>query len=69
MNERLKDIEDLPQFATVKDVLRVLPLSRTVLYMLVHKKGFPSIRIGRKILIDRDMLIRYLRDNPQTQVG
>lgn len=63
MGEKLKNISDLPQFAPLKDVLRVLPVSRTFLYEMVHMRGFPSIKIGRKILIDRDQLIGWLKQN------
>lgn len=42
---------------------RLLPLGFNKLYELASKPGFPAKRIGRKILVSREGLIKWMADN------
>lgn len=42
---------------------RLLPLGVNKLYELASKPGFPAKRIGRKILVSREGLIKWMADN------
>lgn len=44
--------EIVEQYYTVKDLCKILHLSRDTAYKLCDSNGFPSIRIGGRILID-----------------
>ena len=48
---------------TTKQAMEYIPCSRTVLTRLVKIPGFPVVRIGKKILIDRDELDAWLLAN------
>ncbi len=39
------------QFYTMKELGKLLPISTTNLYKLVHSEGFPSLIINRRVLI------------------
>ncbi len=39
------------KFLTVKEVMEILRIGRTMTYELVNQPDFPKLRIGRKILI------------------
>lgn len=52
------------KFLTVKEVMGILRIGRTMTYELVNQPDFPKLRIGRKILIPekefQDFLKRYM---------
>lgn len=45
---------------TVPDLQQVLGIGRRQAYDLVNRADFPVIRLGRRILIPRDALIRWI---------
>ena len=53
-------IGDLPITLCVEDVASYLGISRVGAYNLCHSKGFPSMRIGKRILIPRDRFLEWL---------
>lgn len=49
-----------PLTLTVKDMADLLRISMPKAYELTRKPGFPIIRIGRKKLINKDMLMDWM---------
>lgn len=47
---------------TVEEMANVVGVSRPKAYELIHKEGFPSVRIGRRIVIPIDGLKRWLEE-------
>ena len=47
---------------TVKELIDFLNVGRKKAYELVNSKGFPAFRIGRKVLISRDGLERWIKE-------
>lgn len=45
---------------TVSDVQHALGISKNAAYELANSAGFPTIRLGRKILIPREAFLRWL---------
>ena len=64
--EKFRSHDALPLTLTVPEVGEVLGLSRAKAYDLARSEGFPSMRIGRRILVPRDKLIRWIDE--QTEV-
>ena len=64
---KFKNYEDLPLTLTAPEVGEVLGISRAAAYELVRSKGFPSIRIGTRILVPKDKLIAWI--NEQVEVN
>ena len=64
---KFKNYEDLPLTLTAPEVGEVLGISRASAYELVRSKGFPSIRIGTRILVPKDKLIAWI--NEQVEVN
>ena len=58
--ERFRSYGDLPLTLTVPEVGEVLAISRAKAYDLARSEGFPSMRIGTRILVPRDKLIRWI---------
>ena len=53
-------MDNLPLALTVKDVAKLLGISRNTTYRLVRSKKLPSIRVGRQIRIPRSALEEYI---------
>ena len=45
---------------TVKEMQEVLGISRATAYELIHVKGFPAFRVGKKILISKTGLDEWI---------
>ena len=52
-----------PATMSVKDLINELGVSLPVAYSLVKSRGFPTIRVGRRILIPRDEFKEWLKNN------
>jgi excisionase family DNA binding protein len=50
---------------TVDDLCDLLQVSRPTAYSLVHKDGFPVIRVGRRYLIPKVGLERWLEEQTE----
>ena len=48
------------------DLSKLLGISRTAAYNLMHRADFPSFRIGKRLLIQQDKLMSWV--NEQTKI-
>ena len=55
-------MEDITMY-TVKDIKRIFKCSLTQAYNLVNASGFPSIRIGGRIMVEKSALEKWLDKN------
>ena len=61
-NTKFKNYDDLPLMLTVPEVGEALGISRASAYELVRSKGFPSMRIGTRIIVPKDKLIAWINE-------
>lgn len=54
-------LADLPEVLTVEQVLKLLPVGRTVLYEALRSGQIPSGRVGRRYVIARETLVKLLK--------
>ncbi len=52
----------LPLTLTADQVGAVLDISRANACTLMHAKGFPTIQIGKRMVVHRDRLIDWMND-------
>lgn len=64
---KFRSYDDLPLTLTVPEVGEVLGISRAKVYDLARSEGFPSMRIGRRILVPRDKLIRWIDEQTEAR--
>ncbi len=57
---KFKNHEDLPITLTAPEVGEVLGISRAAAYQLVRSDGFPSFKIGTRILVPKDKFIAWI---------
>ena len=55
-----KSYDELPLFLNAEVVGRVLGVSISSAYELMHEKNFPSIRIGNRLIIPKDKFIDWV---------
>ena len=55
--------DDLPLMLSVPDVTSVLGISRAGAYELVRSDGFPSLRIGSRIVVPKEKFIKWINTN------
>ena len=53
-------LEQLPLALSAEDVAQVLGISRANAYTLMHSKGFPTIKIGKRMTVPKDKLIDWI---------
>lgn len=53
-------MEQLPITLSANQVAQVLGISRANAYTLMHSKGFPTIQIGRRMVVPKNKLIEWM---------
>lgn len=61
-------MEYLPITLRVEEVAKIMRISKAVAYDLTRRKDFPSIKVGRRIIIPRDAFFHWF-NNYQTKEG
>ena len=60
---QMNSYEELPLTLCAEDVASVLGISRTNAYALLHREDFPTLHIGKRLLVPRDEFIQWIREN------
>ena len=55
-----KNFEELPLFLNAEIVAKTLGVSPSTAYELMHEKGFPSLRIGSRMVVPKDKFIEWV---------
>lgn len=64
MNEcTYKNYDELSLMLNVVQVAAVLGISRAGAYELVHSEGFPTLKIGSRIVVPKDKLREWIDAN------
>ena len=58
--DRYKSFDQLPLTINADELAAVLGISRAQAYVLMHSKGFPTIHIGKRMVVHRDMLVKWM---------
>lgn len=54
------DIEKLPYTLNAQQVADLLGVSRNTAYTLMHSEGFPTLHIGKRLLVPKERLLRWM---------
>lgn len=54
--------EDLPLFLNAETVANLLGISISSSYELMHEKGFPSLRIGSRLIVPKEKLRAWVEE-------
>lgn len=52
--------EQLPIMLNADVLAQTLGISRAGAYELMHSKGFPTLHIGKRLMVSKDQFIRWI---------
>ena len=58
-----KSYDELPLFLNAETVAKVLGVSPSSGYELMHEPDFPALHIGNRIVIPKEAFIRWVEDH------
>ena len=53
---------------TIKDIQEIFQCGKNYAYSLTKLKGFPTIKIGKKIFVPKDKLKKWIDENTNTEI-
>lgn len=60
MNTTFTNYDQLPLALSAEEVAQVLGISRAGAYTLMHSKGFPVLKVGKRLVVPKDKLLMWL---------
>ena len=60
-----KSYNDLPLFLNAATVAKALGVSPSSGYELLHQEGFPSLRVGNRIVVPKEQFIQWVQQNTE----
>ena len=60
---QFKDYSELPLFLNAESVAKVLGVSPSSGYELIHEPGFPILKIGNRMVVPKEKFIRWVEQN------
>ena len=58
-----KNYDELPLFLNAKTVAEVLGIAPSSAYELMHEKGFPILKVGNRLLVEKDKFKEWINRN------
>ncbi len=58
-----KHYDELPLFLNAKIIAEVLGVSPATSYELLHESGFPSLKIGNRIVVPKEQFIQWVEQH------
>ena len=58
-----KSYDELPLFLNAEMVSRLLGISTSSGYELMHEKGFPVLKIGSRLIVPKEKFRKWVEDN------
>lgn len=55
--------DELPLFLNAETTAKLLGISISGMYELMHEKGFPVLKIGSRLVVPRDKLLAWVEQN------
>ena len=60
---QFNDYSELPLFLNAKMVVKVLGISPTSGYELMHNSSFPVLKIGSRMVVPKEKFIQWVEEN------
>ena len=57
-----KSYEELPLFLNAQMVSKLLGISPTSSYELMHEKGFPVLRVGNRLVVPKEKFRQWVEE-------
>ena len=60
LESECRSYDDLPLFLNAETVAKVLGVSPSSCYELMHEPGFPVLRVGSRVVVPKDQFIQWV---------
>ena len=60
MTRNYTEYDQLPLTLSAQDVANALGISRANAYFLFHADGFPTMRIGKRVMVSKEKFIAWI---------
>ena len=60
---QFKDYSELPLFLNADLVAKVLGVSPSSVYELMHESGFPVLKVGGRMVVPKEKFIQWVEQN------
>lgn len=60
MNKIYTNYDQLPLTLCAEEVAQVLGISRAGAYSLMNSKGFPVLKVGKRLVVPKDKLLAWM---------
>lgn len=60
---QFKDYSELPLFLNTEMVAKVLGVSPSSGYELMHEPGFPVLKVGSRMVVPKEKFIQWMEQN------
>jgi len=60
LQSKYKSFDELPLFLNYQMIADILGISRAVAYQLMREDSFPTLRIGKRMVVPKDRFIAWL---------
>lgn len=57
-----RTIEDYPIMLRAEDISEILRISRSETYLLMRQRRFPTLFVGKRMVVPRDRLIAWIEE-------
>ena len=58
-----QNYESLPYTLNAEQIADALGISRAGAYQLLHTDGFPTLRVGKRMVVPKDRFVRWIDEN------
>ena len=65
---KYKSYDDLPLFLNAELVAKVLGVSPASTYELMHEDGFPTLRVGSRMVVPKEKFIQWVEEHTKGAV-
>ena len=65
ITSKYKSYDELPLFLNAKMVAQVLGVSISTAYEVMHEPGFPTLRVGSRMVVPKEQFIRWVTEHTE----
>lgn len=58
--------EEFPMFLNAKMIAQILGISPSTAYLLLREEGFPTLKVGHRMVVPKDKFIQWIETNTGT---
>ncbi len=66
---KFKSYDELPLFLNAETVAAVLGVAPSSAYELMHKAGFPTLRVGSRMVVPKEKFVQWVEERTKGDGG